>query len=106
MTGISVVLVEDDPKFRDAFHEARYNLALCRLSWAETKSGAERTQLLEKAAQDIALTSRLYGLGEEKTSRQYDALLKRIQKAQGKQPVGIASLKPKKSAAPAPKSGD
>ena len=99
-------MAASSPKFRDAFHEARYNLALCRLSWAESKSGAERNQLLEKAARDISLTFQLYGLGDEKTSRQYDALLKRIQKAQGKQPVGIAALKPKKPTAPAAKPGN
>ena len=29
-------------KFNDAFHEARYNLALCQLNYAESKSGKQR----------------------------------------------------------------
>ena len=43
----------------DAFDEARYNLALCRLKYALSKSEPERSDLLQQAAQDILNVQRL-----------------------------------------------
>ena len=36
--------VQDIEKFSDVFNEARYNLALCRLKYAESKTGQQRTR--------------------------------------------------------------
>ncbi|MFV1963933.1 MAG: hypothetical protein ACC628_00810 [Pirellulaceae bacterium] len=88
-------------QYRDTFHKARYNLALCRLRHAESMTGEKRTKGLSDAVRDISLTNRLFGLGDENWTAQYDDLMKRIQTAQGsKRPQGIRALestkKPKK----------
>ena len=67
-------------KFNDVFHEARYNLALCRLKYAESKNGKERIDLLHQAEGDILVIQRLDPkMGGEKWYGQYDALLRKIQ---------------------------
>jgi hypothetical protein len=67
-------------KFEDDFHEARFNLALCQLKYAESKNGKERTDLLHQAEGSI-LVIRALGpkMGGEKWYGQYDALLRKIQ---------------------------
>jgi len=77
-------------KFREIFHQARYNLALCRLLQAQSKQDDER--LLTMAEKDIFLTKRLYGLGGNRWLPQYDALLKRIQRIKGDPPIGVKAL--------------
>ncbi len=87
------------PKFKDVFHEARYNQAVCRFKFAETKQGADRTKWLNLAETEIKLLSRLYpDLGGEAWSAKYDAILRDIQRANGDQPLGLQKFK---SAAPA-----
>jgi tetratricopeptide (TPR) repeat protein len=82
-------------KFRDTFHQARYSVALCRLKYAESLTGTERTTTLNKAVRDISLTKKLYGLGDDTWTKKYDELLKRIQTAQGSSnPQGIRALEP------------
>ena len=94
-----------DPRFRDTFHEARYHVALCRCLWAESREGREREKLLEAARRDIELTYRLFGLGDEQRSAQYDALLKRIQAGQGERPLGLRALSAPGTARPPSKPG-
>ena len=70
------------PKSRETFHEARYNLAMCRYHWGlAQKTKTERDVLFEKAKQDILRTRELYGTGPEWESwkPRYDALMKKIQ---------------------------
>lgn len=70
------------PKFRNVFHEARYNLALCRYRYAKSrKSPDEKTKYLEKAKSDVLRTQQLYGKGDEWATwrPKYDDLLKQIQ---------------------------
>jgi hypothetical protein len=80
------------PKFKDVFHQARYNLAKSRFQLAQTKQGGERGKLLGLAMQDISLTKRLYGLGDENWTKRYDTLLKQIQAAKGDPPIGVGAL--------------
>ncbi len=71
-------------KFRSVFFEARYNIALCRMRMAQTQSGEEQAKTLEKAANDIKITHKLYpSLGGEEWFDKFNALLKAIQKFQG-----------------------
>ncbi len=77
-------LIARQAQFRDAyqdlFDEARYNMALCRLNYALTRPGGEKTQLLRLAEQDILLIQRLRPeMGGKKWYPQYDALLRKIQ---------------------------
>ena len=44
------------------------------------------------AEKDVALTKRLYGLGNEGWTQRYDLLLKQIQRSKGEQPIGLRAL--------------
>lgn len=77
-------------QYRSIFHQSRYHLALCRFNLAQTQSGAQRTQSLEQAELDITRTRQLYPeMGGDEWYDQYDDLLKKIQKALGKDAVGL-----------------
>jgi len=90
---IAAITSRDWPKYRDAFHEARYNMALCRYQWGMTEKGDKQKKILEGARSLIASTAGLYPeLGGDKTRAQYDALLRNIQKALGEKTVGLAAL--------------
>jgi tetratricopeptide (TPR) repeat protein len=68
------------PQHQEFFHEARYNLALCRLELALSKKDKEKNDLLREAEQDVLIIQRLRpDLGGESWYNQYDALLRRIQ---------------------------
>jgi tetratricopeptide (TPR) repeat protein len=69
---------------RDLFNEARYNLAMCRLKYAQSKTGQEQVDELRQAEQDILVVQRLYPeMGGKKWYDRYDALLRTIQKLLG-----------------------
>ena len=79
-------------KYLSTFHEARYNLALCRLKYAQCQQGAEKEETLKMAEKDITSTHLLYPeMGGDEWKPKYDALLKNIQRLRGvKQPPGLA----------------
>lgn len=69
---------------QDIFNEARYNLALCRLQYAMSRSGEEQTDLLRQAEHDILVLQRLRPeMGGKDWYNQYDALLRKIQQHLG-----------------------
>jgi tetratricopeptide (TPR) repeat protein len=71
-------------EFRPIFYEARYNIALCRMRLAQTQTGAERTETLKLAENDILVTYKLYpSLGGPDWFEKYDALLKAVRRFQG-----------------------
>lgn len=82
-------------KFQSVFFESRYNIALCRMRMAQTQSGEEQAKTLEKAANDINVTYKLYpSLGGEQWFDKFNALLKAIQKFQGvDNPQGLKGAK-------------
>ncbi len=85
------------PEFRNVFHEARYNLAVCRYEYGRTrKSPDDQKKELKKAKDAIIQTQRLYGIGPEWEAWEpkYDALLKKIQKALREDVVGLPKAKP------------
>lgn len=90
------------PSYRNVFHEARYNLALCRfnLSRAQKTKSAEQEQLT-KAKDAITQTQLLFGTGPEWDAwrPKYDTLMKEIQKVLGEKPLGLPQVQP--PAAPA-----
>ncbi len=99
--GKIAALVARSPKHESIFHEARYNLALCRFKMALSKRKKEKAQLLEKAETDIRVVHRLYpkmgqGLYLEPGGKdwygKYDDLLKKIQKLRGKTADGLKGL--------------
>jgi hypothetical protein len=88
------VMVQRSANLKADFHEARFNLAECRLKLALSKSGDEKAKLLNSAEQDISIVYRLRpDMGGEEMERKYDRLLKTIQQAAGQRPTGLAGLK-------------
>ncbi len=91
------------PQYRDVFHEARYNLALCRFNLARIPSlKSDQQENLKKAKDNILQTQQLFGSGPEWEAwkPRYDALLKEIQKALGERPLGLPQLQLPGAAAP------
>jgi len=99
--GKIAALVAQSQKHESIFHEARYNLALCRFNMALSKRAEERTEMLRQAETDVRVVYRLYpkmgqGLylepGGEDWRQKYDDLLKKIQGVIGKKVDGLKGL--------------
>jgi tetratricopeptide (TPR) repeat protein len=84
----------NNAQFKDQFYDARYNLALCRYQYALAHSDeAKRKQQLESAKRDISITAGLYPeLGGDEKKKQFDNLLKNVQKALGEPTTGLKSV--------------
>jgi len=90
--GIASRLAPFYDKYESTFHEARYNLAVCRHKLALTRSGAEKTETLQQAKLDILRVYQLYpSMGGPDWFGKYDTLLKNIQKLLKEQPTGLKS---------------
>ncbi|MFO0423981.1 MAG: hypothetical protein ACK52C_10030, partial [Planctomycetia bacterium] len=87
---------------RAKFFAARLNVAKCRLALARG-SETDREKLLQMAANDIAITYKLYPeLGGPAMLKQFDKLLKEIEKERGNSATkGLADLKEAQQAAEA-----
>ena len=83
--------VQSEARFRDVFHEARYNLALCRLRQAQIATDRpQRARLAEAAENDILVTRRLFpDMGGAVWYDRYNELLKRIQRLADRPAVGL-----------------
>jgi tetratricopeptide (TPR) repeat protein len=82
-------------KYRDVFHEARYNIALSRYQQAMRLSGEDQKQNLRRAKTAIASTYALYpDMGGDTWMPRYDSLLRRIQKSLNEQDDGLQALAP------------
>lgn len=88
-------LLAASPAHVSLFHEARYNLIVCRMKLALSQPGAQRAETLAQAQQDVVITEKLYpDLGGREWRDRYDALLKRIQQLRGLPPTGVQGLRP------------
>lgn len=85
---------------RAKFFTARLNVATCRLARAKAAT-QDRDKLLEMAFNDIAITYKLYPeMGGKGMEKQFDRLLKEIEKNQGNPaPKGLAGLEATRPAA-------
>ena len=94
----------DIGRFRDNFHEARLNIALCHKLFAETRTETDaKRESLERAKRAILETKQFESaLGGEKWKPQYDSLLREIQKALGEPVVGLLAFESKADADAAP----
>jgi len=85
-------LLSGKAEFRDTFFEARYHIALCRFMMGKT---SQENKLIEQAVADIKQVAALYPeLGGPQRQRDFDLLLKEIQKALGKPPEGLSAIMP------------
>jgi tetratricopeptide (TPR) repeat protein len=83
--------VQSEGRFREAFFEARYNLALCRFRQAQTATQRpERSRLAEAAEEDILATRRVdRDLGSQPWYDKYNELFQRIQRVADQPAVGM-----------------
>ncbi len=87
-----------NPSYIKTFHEARYNIALCRFESALGESSEKKGQLLTQAEKDILDVFRLYPeMGGSDWFPKYDKLLKTIQKLRNKTPTGLKRTTTKKA---------
>jgi cellulose synthase operon protein C len=88
---------------RGKFFAARLNVARCRLERAGI-AAQDRDKLLTMAFNDVAITYKLYPeLGGKAMEKQFDKLLKEIEKAQGSPaPKGLNGLREAQPATAAP----
>jgi hypothetical protein len=86
--------VQSEARFADVFHEARYNLALCRLRQAQLASERpQRVRLADEAEDDILVTRKLFpDMGGAIWYDKYNELLKRIQRLAGRPAVGFPKV--------------
>jgi hypothetical protein len=98
-------MTANNGQFKDQFYDARYNLALCRYNYALAQQDAKKkAEQLQRAKSDIALTAGLYPeLGGEDRKRQFDTLLKTIQKSLGEPTDGLRALQSAPGRTPAAK---
>lgn len=84
-------LVYQYPKFRDTYHEARYNMALCNYSYAlRLKSSDDKKKYLGYAKDGIEYIQKLHpDMGGAEWYAKYDALLRRVQRELGEAVVGL-----------------
>src|SRR5262249_13199728 len=89
-----------DERFRDAFNEARYNIALCRLEFAATRTDKEeKRKLLEIAKGTIRDTQNFEsGLGGATWKPQFEKALKQIQKELGQSEEGLLEFERERNA--------
>ena len=71
-------------KYRDLFHETRYNMSLCRYKYALSDACKDRKSELEAAERDIKVVAKLYPkMGGDEMKQKYAVLYKKIDKALG-----------------------
>lgn len=81
------------PNQRDAFFEARYNIAVCRRLIALHPQQAKRKETLERAINDIRQTFVSYpDFGGPEDKARSEALLKQLQQELGQQQTGLAAF--------------
>lgn len=98
-----VAAVQGKAEFRDTFYDAYHHLADCLLEYALAGPPAEKTKNLQAARaviEQLVRTDPALGRGDWAT--RYDALLKRIQTAQGQPATGLKSILTTSTAAATP----
>lgn len=84
-----------DPKLKEPFINARYNVSLVLYKHALADE-SQKEDLLGKAFREIGSTRFLVpDMGGPEQFKKFDALLKNIQKAQGKDIVGLTPVSTK-----------
>jgi cellulose synthase operon protein C len=90
-------MTRSSEKFRDTFHQARYNIAVCRKEWAETYKDADKRREELELAKDAIRSTRDFEstMGGDRWKPQYDKLLRSIQKELGQPVIGLIEFEPK-----------
>jgi hypothetical protein len=83
--------VQNSTKYRDVFHEARYNLALCRFRQGQVQTDPlRREKLLKTAESDILIVRKISpDMGGKLWYDKYNELIKRIQRLRNQPAAGL-----------------
>ncbi|MEM6798885.1 MAG: hypothetical protein AAF589_05170 [Planctomycetota bacterium] len=93
LAGIAGRAARSKPEYKDLFFECWLNVATCRTLAGEQASGAERDKQLASALRTIKSVLRQYPeLGSPQRWRQFDTLVKRIQRLEGDEAEGLAAF--------------
>lgn len=88
-----IAAVQGKSEFRETFYDAYHHLAESLLEYGLTGPAGEKSKNLQAARAVIEQLARTDpALAEGPWSARYDALLKRIQQAQGQAPTGLKSM--------------
>lgn len=88
-------------QYDSIFHEARYNLAMCRFEYSKRQSGELRKKGLQQAEKDITAVHRQFpGMGGREWFDKYNGLLKQIQSLRGVKPAGLPVSADKETSTP------
>lgn len=83
-----------NPDFTEVFFEARYQLASSRFRFAKKAQADQKPVLLKQAIKEIESTAQLYpSLGGPAKAKEFEELLRVIQKEAGMDPIGFAKKK-------------
>jgi hypothetical protein len=95
--------LDRDPRYKEIFFEARYNIPLCRLKLAATLDPQKKAAAVSEAQRDINIIAMLYpDMGGGEWFAKFDGLFRTIQKLQNQPPTGLPRPETVKPAAPAP----
>ncbi|TWT36080.1 hypothetical protein KOR34_09790 [Posidoniimonas corsicana] len=93
LASVSGKVARSKPEYRDLFFESWLNVATSRYLAGMQSSGDRKTKQLASARKTILLLSRQYSdLGGPAMRSRFDTLLKKIQRAQGEEPAGLAEF--------------
>nr|MCS5632043.1 hypothetical protein [Pirellulaceae bacterium] len=85
-------LTQGKDTFKNEYYESRLGIAEARLGYAMLKNGEDKKKYLGYAKLEILNTQKIYPeLGGPEFKAQFDALLRRIQKALGESVTGLAN---------------
>lgn len=89
-------------QFRSHYYEARYNVAHCRFKLALTQQGAQRTQTMQQALDDIRWTCNFgdRSLGGDEMRKKFDTLARRIQRELGQPQNGLQAFQQSSASTP------
>jgi len=94
LSSIAARAARKQPKYKDLFFECWLNVATCRYLAGEQSAGKDRDKQLASARRTIrSMRSQYPDLGGPQRRKQFDSLLKRIQRLEGKDPIGLDELK-------------
>ncbi|TWT86820.1 hypothetical protein Mal64_36500 [Pseudobythopirellula maris] len=91
LAAVTSRAAKTNPKHQDLFYESWLNVARSRYLAALLATGSDREDQLGKAESTVRSMRRQYpNLGGDERLAEYDALLRDIQRAQGKAPTGLS----------------
>ncbi|HEY2762119.1 MAG TPA: hypothetical protein VGI75_15280, partial [Pirellulales bacterium] len=98
--GKMAAKIANNSKYRDLFHEARYNIALCHQKFGESQSDPEKQKKQFEMAKDAIRTTKQFEstFDDGRWRPQNEKLLRELQKQLDQPVVGLLEFEPKAGA--------